>query len=127
MLRRFLVGSQEQEVPQRQAVGTTPSDAALTIDPLEVADEQHPEVPSWRNRAAPTRGIKGLTKILNKRIESGFVKQCVQLVVKDVLRNRRHRAGGDPQFTLPLLRASFHSHGERSSVIDGILNSDAPG
>jgi hypothetical protein len=42
---------QSQELPEREAVRTPPGDAALGVDPLEVADQQHAEVIAGRDRA----------------------------------------------------------------------------
>ena len=40
--------AQAEELAERQAVGTAPLQAALAVDPLEVANQQHAEVPPGR-------------------------------------------------------------------------------
>jgi hypothetical protein len=44
-----LARAELQELAQGQAVGAAPGDAALAVQALEVADEQHPEVAPGRN------------------------------------------------------------------------------
>ena len=52
--------AQAQELAQRQAVGAAPLQAALAVDPLEVADQMHPEVAARRQRRpAPLAGVVG--------------------------------------------------------------------
>ena len=48
MVRHRFPAAEEQELPQRQAVGAAPLDAALTVDPFEVADQRHAEIPTRR-------------------------------------------------------------------------------
>ena len=51
-LREFLRlgGAEPQELAQGQAVGAAPFQAALAVDPLEVPDQVHAQVPARRQR-----------------------------------------------------------------------------
>ena len=69
----------------------TPRDAALAVDPLEVADHVHAEIPPRRERrrAHPRRVIR-LAHPFNGSIEPG-TKQVLPAIVERVSRRARHR------------------------------------
>jgi hypothetical protein len=54
VLRRRLPEPQPQKAAQRQRVGRAPRDAALRINPLEVADQQQPEDVPGRRLGRPS-------------------------------------------------------------------------
>ena len=55
-----LGGAEPQELAQGQAVGAAPLEAALAVDPLEVAHQVHAEVAARRDRRpAPLAGVVG--------------------------------------------------------------------
>ena len=65
-----------QKLAEGQAVGTAPGDAALAIDALEIADQQHAKVDTGRNTGLATRLL--LLVILHAAffqpaVEAGFV------------------------------------------------------
>jgi hypothetical protein len=82
---------QPQEAMQRQRVGAAPFDLALRIQPLELADEQHPEVPSGRNRQAAPVLVGRLAEHLDRLVELRLGQDLVAPVVECTGR-RMHRS-----------------------------------
>ena len=58
MLRHLLMQFVLEKLPQRQTVPTTPGDALLRIDSLDVTDEDHAEVDARRNARTTTLFVK---------------------------------------------------------------------
>ena len=54
VIRRWLVRLVPEEPLERERVLATPADPPLRLDPLEVSDQQHPEVHAGRDRRPPT-------------------------------------------------------------------------
>ena len=56
------------------------------LDPLEVADHVHTEVPPWAEETARPSAARntGLHALFNERVESGFPKQVLQAIVERV-------------------------------------------
>ena len=80
-----------EEAPERQRIGAAPSDPALGIDALEVADQQHPEVPSRRHRRPPhDRRVERRAHILDEAVEARRRQNRVQPIVERVPRRARH-------------------------------------
>jgi hypothetical protein len=78
VVRHGLARPELQELAQRQAVGAAPSDAALALQALEVADQQHPEIASWRNPRPPdTARVGRRAQGLDLAVEAGLVEQPV--------------------------------------------------
>lgn len=50
MIRHRLSCRQQQKVAQAQAVGAAPLDTTLAIQAFEIADQQHPEIATRRQR-----------------------------------------------------------------------------
>ena len=64
--------AEPQELAQRQAVGAAPFQAALAVDALEVADQQHAEVAPRRQRWPPSAGgVVGRAQPLDEAVEPG--------------------------------------------------------
>src|SRR5205085_6523718 len=85
--------AQSQEIPQCQAVAAPPRDAALRVDSLEVAHQQHPEVRPRRNRRPSLTGcVERCATIFHEAIESRFVQHPIQSLVERVSRRARQRA-----------------------------------
>ena len=79
--------AQAQEFPQRQAVGAAPFQAALAVDPLEVADQVQAEVAARRQRRAPPlAGIVGRALRLGEAVEPGLEQHGLQTIVEGVSR-----------------------------------------
>src|SRR5271155_2103570 len=110
MVRNFLPVRQPQEIAERERIRATPRDAPLAVDPLEVADHVHPEIPPRRKRrrAHPRRVIR-LAHPFNERVEPGFPKQVLQAIVERVSRRARHLRPPRHQIALNRLR-SPHRH-----------------
>src|SRR4051812_30873621 len=83
--------AEAEELARRQAVGAAPLQAALAVDPFEVADQQHAEVAPRRQRgSAPTRGVVGRALSLDEAAEPGADEFRLQPVVEHVARRARH-------------------------------------
>ena len=103
MVGHRLGRAQPQELAQRQAVGATPFQAALAVDPLEVADQMHPEVAARRQRRpAPLAGVVGRALLLGEAVEPGLDQHRLQAIVEGVPRRARQLRPADHQIRLPL-------------------------
>ena len=98
--------------PQRQRIRAAPGDAALAIDVLEVADEEHAEVNPWRQARLPAGlGLfveRGAARF-DPAVEAGFGEEFVQLLVERVPGGRRDLIRRDEKRFLPRL-AFAHGH-----------------
>ena len=78
-------GAELEELPQRQGIGTAPADAALGIDALEVADQEHAEIPARRDGpAAEFFGVEGRTELFEEAVKCFLVQELLQPLVKDM-------------------------------------------
>src|SRR3954449_8655620 len=85
MIRHSLALAKAQEFAQRQAVRATPFQPTLAVDAFKVADQQHTEVASRRQRwAAEARCIVQGTLRLDEPIETCRDQNRLQLVVEGV-------------------------------------------
>ena len=112
VVRRGFVKRDVEERPQAQRIGGPPGNRPLGIEPLEVAQEQHPEV-SARRQARPTHavGVELRALLLGEGVEAGLVEHPIQAFVERVARAARQLAAGDPHRPLPPPGASFaHGH-----------------
>src|SRR5437867_12968220 len=75
MIGRPVLQPQAQEGAHRQRVGRAPRDAALGVEPFEIADQQQAEVPT-RGEARPPhhRRVERSTLLLDKAIEPRRVR-----------------------------------------------------
>src|SRR5579862_1329235 len=112
MIRRRLVQPHPQEPPQRQRVTRPPSDPPLRIDPLEIPDQQQPEVhPGRQARPPPPRRIKPPAPPFHKLVEAALLEQLVQALIKRMTRSLRQRSLRHPHLFLPfLIFPSSHRH-----------------
>ena len=87
MVGRRLGGTEPQERAQGQTVGAAPLQPALAVDPLEVADQMHPEVAARRQRR-PTAIARIVPRalLLGEAVEPGLDQDRLQPVVKGVPR-----------------------------------------
>ena len=99
-----------EKLPQLQAVSTTPCDAALRIDALEVADKDHAEVHTRRNARTTTFFVKRLAQLLSKVVELPITEHTIQSVVKHMPDRGRQLRRRHPQFRLPLRTTLTKSH-----------------
>src|SRR4051794_15710035 len=85
MIRHSLALAEAQELAQRQAVRASPFQPTLAVDAFEVADQQHTEVASRRQRwTAKARRILHGTLRLDEPSETGRDQNPLQLVVEGV-------------------------------------------
>jgi hypothetical protein len=103
MVGHRLGGAEPQELAQGQAVGAAPLQAALAVDPFEVADQVHPEVAAWRQRRPPVlAGIVRRALLFGEAVEPGLEQHRLQAVVEDVPRRAGQLHPADHQLRLPL-------------------------
>src|SRR5262249_15352930 len=69
-------GEVAQEGLQAAAVGTAPGDAALGVEALEVADEEHAEVHARRDAgAADAVGVEGAAQVFDEGVEARLLQK----------------------------------------------------
>src|SRR5208282_3647370 len=111
MIGRDLLGIIAQEVPQGSAVVASPGDAPFRVKPLEVADQQHPEVHARRDARPPQFiVIKLLAQGFDEPVEAVPGQKGVELPIERMPRSIRYIRCRDPQFLLPLRLAFAHGH-----------------
>src|SRR5277367_6524761 len=106
MVRRALVKRNAQECPQRQTVRAAPGDAALAVEPFEVADEQHAEVDARRQARLTAflfAFVEDGTASLDPAVEVGLSQQRVELLIEGVACRRCELVRRDEQRFLPRL------------------------
>ena len=101
---------QAEEGPQRQAVAAAPRDAALRVEALEVADEQHAEEHARRDRGAAAVAVERLAQPLHVGVELGLGEQLVQSRIEGVAGRARQRARWHHQLLLELITTSTEGH-----------------
>src|SRR3954452_5191093 len=95
--------AEAEELAQGQAVGAAPLQPALAVDPLEVADQQHTEVPPrWQRRPALPRRVVRRALALDEAVEPGAEQFGLEPVVERVAWRARHLRPGPQQFRLPI-------------------------
>ena len=100
MHRRFLRHRKAQKSPQGQTVGTAPGNAALTVQALEVANQQHPEIDSWRNAGPATFLVIGGAELFDELIKTGGGQNLIEFRVEGMARAGGDVRGGDEEFDL---------------------------
>src|SRR5260370_29788259 len=111
MVRRLLIQSDGQKLPQRERIGQTPRDATLTVEPFEETDHHNAEVQARRQRWPPQfRVIEAGPTLLAEAVKTSFVENLVQAAIERMARGHRQLAAV-PQCLLPLpLLTSDHGH-----------------
>jgi hypothetical protein len=85
MVRHRIALTKSQELPQRQAVGTAPFQAALAVDSFEVANQKHAEVAAGRQRrTTATRCVVRSAQPFDKAVKPGGDQLGLQSVVENV-------------------------------------------
>src|SRR6266404_4506819 len=111
MVRRLLIQSDGQKLPQCERIGQTPRDATLTVDPFKETDHHNAEVQARRQRRSPQLGViePGAT-LLTEAVKTSFVENFVQAAIERMPRSYRQLATV-PQGLLPLpLLSRAHGH-----------------
>ena len=89
-----------EELPKAQRVGGPPGNCPLGIEPFEVAQEQHPEVPARRQaRLADAVSVELRALLLGERVEARLVEQAVQTLVERMAGAPRQLRVGHPTST----------------------------
>src|SRR5262249_46965348 len=92
------------------AVGAAPGDAALGVEALEVADEEHAEVDAGGNAgAADAVGVVGAAEILHEGVKAGLAEEGGQVRIEGEAGGDGQVGGRDPQVGL-LGLASTEGH-----------------
>ena len=107
-----LLEAQAQKAAQRERVGGAPRDAALRINPFDVADQQQPEIRARRQtRAADRCGVKHDTSGFDELVETVRVQDVIQPLIERMPARRGQLVRGNPQFRRACpLSASTHGH-----------------
>jgi hypothetical protein len=115
VLRRRLLEPQAQKAAQRQRVGGAPRDAALRINPLEVADQQQPEDVPGRRLGRPSLAWNGAYCVSTNSSTVG-IEHLIEPLVERVPASRRQLIRRDPQSRRPrAVSTSTHGHGQCST------------
>src|SRR3954469_249690 len=73
MVRNPVGGLQPEELPERKRIRAPPFDPALAVDPLEIPDHVHAEVPArWHRGCAHRAGVVRLAGALHEAVEPGL-------------------------------------------------------
>jgi hypothetical protein len=124
MIRGCRVKAEAHEVANRERICRAPGDAALGVEPFEVAEQQQPEVPPRGQPGAPHhRRVKRLTLLLGEPVEASFIEDCVQPYVERMTRRDREIGGRDPDRGL-LTLAFAHRHGPQFTFSPALLTMD---
>src|SRR3954469_1324875 len=113
MVRRGFRQRDSQELPQGQAVSAPPGDPPLAVDPLEIADQEHPEVHARRQRRLAARLLFFVVPpaaILPPAVKARLGQQLVELPVKRMARRPRQLRRSYEQLFLPLTLPPTHRH-----------------
>ena len=79
MVGRGLGQREVQELPRAHRIGGAPRHRPLRLQALEVAERQHSEVATWRQRRpADYVGVELRALILDEGIEARLVEHAVQ-------------------------------------------------
>src|SRR5690606_29620554 len=109
---RLLIQGKPQKLPQAEAVGATTRDTSLTVDPFEVADQQHTkEDARWKARLPPLLFLFVILNatLFNPVIEARFGQKLVQLLVERMTLRPGQIVRRNEQRLLPTL-ALPHRH-----------------
>ena len=87
VVRRRFVQRHVEELPQAQRIGGPPRNRPFRVQPLEVAEQQHPEV-ATRRQTRPTDpvGVELCALLLDEGVEAGLVENTIQELVERMAR-----------------------------------------
>src|ERR1700693_3631572 len=108
VIRGVLLQPNPHKLPQRQRVRQSPGYPTLTVDALEISDQQTPKVDPRRQRRPPElRRIELRTPLFHELIELLSFQQFVELLIEGMSRS----LGNPYPFLLLSLLARPHRHG----------------
>src|ERR1019366_7939066 len=121
VIRRALIQSDSQKPPQPERIRRPPGNAALRIDPLEIAQQQQAEIHSRRQRGpAVVGGVEYRALLLYKLIELLAVEEFIEALIKRMRRTLSQLVVSDPKIFLPLaVLASAHRPNQSSKPCGG--------
>src|SRR5229473_1194858 len=104
MVRRFLIQSDGQKLPQRERIGQTPRYATLTVEPFKEPDHHDSEVQARRQRRSPQfRVIEAGATLLAEAVKTSFIENLIQAAIERMARSHRQLTAVPQRFlTLPL-------------------------
>src|ERR1700692_1490865 len=113
VIRGVLLQPNPHKLPQRQRVRQSPGYPTLTVDSLEISDQQTPKVdPRRQGRPPELRRIELRTPLFHELMVLHSFQQFVELLVEGMSRSRGHLRLGNPYPLLLLsLLARPHRHG----------------
>src|SRR5262249_20270441 len=118
---RFEIEVEAHERSHGERIGGAPGDAALRVEPFEIADEQQPEVATGRQTRSPHHGrVEPLTLLLSESIEARRVEDRVQPGVKRMPRRDRQLGGSHKHRSL-LARAFAHRHASHCTITPPVV------
>src|SRR5215470_4964065 len=98
VVRRSLVPTDGKEAPQRERVLRSPSNSAFTVDPLEITNQQQPEVnPRHQPGAASFSRIEAPAPVFYKTVEIMFLQNLVQALIEGMTRRPGQLRDRNPQ------------------------------
>ena len=120
VIRRPLGHIQVQERPQAQRIGHPPRNPALRRQALEVADQQHPEIPPGTQTRSPhPRRVEPRAQPLDEGVEASLFKDLVQTLVEGMPSVRRQIRRRHPQRRpLSRRRSLAHCHAVQCTRLD---------
>ena len=124
VVRRRFVQRDVQELSDAQGISGSPRHRPLRVQALEIAEQQHPDVPARRQtRPADSVGVERRALLLDEGIEAGLIEHTIQSLVERVARAPRQVRAGHPHRRLPRAAAAFaHCHGKKCSTSGSVLS-----
>src|SRR5580658_10626672 len=109
MHRRFLDQPETQKGAQAQAVGAAPGNAALAVQPLEVADEEHAEITPRRDARPSALLVMRRAQALDILVKARLGQHHVEFAVEGMTGAGDHLGRGDKHVVL-FGRSSSNCH-----------------
>src|SRR3954462_15314072 len=126
MVRNPVGHLQPEELPERKRIRAAPLDPALAVDPLEIPDHVHAEVPARRHRGcAHGLGVERSAGVLHESVEPGSEQHLLQAVVEHVAGRARHLGPHHHQLALTIALPT-HRHSQTPVQSPSTIDSDQP-
>ena len=117
MIWRRFVQLQAQEAPNGQRVRCSPRHRALRTQPLEVPQQQQPEVPTrWQARTAQLGCVEPAARRFGERVEAIRGQHLIQPLVERMARTLRQVARRNPHRVLRSLPFPSHRHARQTTL-----------
>jgi hypothetical protein len=100
-----------EELTNRKAVDTSPSDSTLGLNLFKIADQEHAkEDAGWNPGATADLAVVGSAELLDPSIEACFFKKLIELRLECVSLGTEQIYNGDEQILLLYGLASTKDH-----------------